>query len=89
MTTILTTLLTCESRWTLSLKESLYIYICQVYKILNNNITCHVNKIFDDVDEYFTMWQYFEHGWNLEMDERWEVLKPFQTLDEWNLYCSH
>jgi hypothetical protein len=30
-----------------------------------------------DVDEYFAMWQYFEHL----MDERWEVLKPFQTLD--------
>jgi hypothetical protein len=33
------------------------------------------------VDEYFAVWQYFEHGRNLEMDERWEVLKPLQTLD--------
>jgi hypothetical protein len=82
-------MLTCESRWIVSLKESLYIYICHLYKILNYKIPCHVNIIFDNVDESFAMWQYFEHGWNLEMDERWEVLKPFQTLDGWNLYCSH
>jgi len=85
-------MLTCESRWTVSLKESLYIYIyiySHIHKILNYNIPCHVNRIFDDVDEYFAMWQYFEHEWNLEMDERWEALKPFQALDGWNLYCSH
>jgi hypothetical protein len=70
--------------WTLT---NLYIYICHVYKILNCNIPCHVNRTFDDVDEYFAMWQYLKHGWNLEMDERWEVLKPFQTLHGWNLYC--
>jgi hypothetical protein len=70
-------MLTFESRWTVSLRKSLYIY-CHVYKIQNYNIPCHVNRIFDEVDEYFAMWQYFEHGWNLEMDERSEVLKPFQ-----------
>jgi hypothetical protein len=58
-------MLTCESRWTVSLKESLYIYIFHIYKILNYNIPCHVSRIFDEVDEYFVMWQYFEHGLNL------------------------
>ncbi len=82
-------MLICESKWIVSLNDSLYFIFCHVYKLLNYNITCHVNRIFDDVDKYFAMRQYFEHGWNLEMDEKWKVLKPFQTLDEWNLYCSH